>query len=91
MGIESLRAEITLFEAARSLAVADGRSQAEEHDIRQVAPMALRMRRSQFMVDYLAEQQKEDDELSQLIQPRPPQRKGNSSPRASARRRRSPA
>ncbi len=91
MGIESLRAEITRFEAARSLAVADGRSQAEEHDIRQVAPMALRMRRSQFMVDYLAEQQKEDDELSQLIQPRPPQRKGNSSPRASARRRRSPA
>jgi magnesium chelatase subunit I len=70
MGIESLRAEITLFEAARAHAVADGRDRAEEHDIRQVAPMALRMRRSQFMVDYLAEQKKEDDELTRAAKPR---------------------
>ncbi len=91
MGIESLRAEITLFEAARAHAVADGRSQAEEHDIRQVAPMALRMRRSQFMVDYLGEQQQEDDELSQLIQPRPTRRNPGAKPRASTARRRSPA
>ena len=91
MGIESLRAEITLFEAARAHAVADGRSQAEEHDIRQVAPMALRMRRSQFMVDYLGEQQQEDDELSQLIQPRPTRPKPGAKPRTSSARRRSPA
>ena len=75
MGIESLRAEITLFESARAHAVADGRDQAEEHDIRQVAPMALRMRRSQFMVDYLAEQQKEDDELTRLTRTARPRRR----------------
>jgi len=75
MGIESLRAEITLFESARAHAVADGRDRAEEHDIRQVAPMALRMRRSQFMVDYLAEQQKEDDELTRLTRTARPRRR----------------
>jgi len=80
MGIESLRAEITLFEAARAHAVADGRKQAEERDIRQVASMALRMRRSQFMVDYLAEQQKEDDELSRLIHPPAPRRRVRTKP-----------
>ena len=87
MGIESLRAEITLFEAARAHAVADGRNQAEERDIRQVAPMALRMRRSQFMVDYLAEQQKEDDELSRLIHPPTPRRRARTKPAKSLPRR----
>ncbi|MCJ7511463.1 MAG: hypothetical protein MUO23_00670 [Anaerolineales bacterium] len=78
MGIESLRAEISLFEAARAHAVADGRRQADEQDIRALAPMALRMRRSQFMVDYLAEQQKEDDELIRLTRPPLPRRGGSS-------------
>jgi magnesium chelatase subunit I len=46
LGIDSLRAEITLFEAARAHAVADGRVLATPTDVRAVAPMALRLRRT---------------------------------------------
>jgi magnesium chelatase subunit I len=65
--IDSLRAEITLFEAARAHAVADGRSQAEDDDIRTVAPMALRLRRSKFIERYLGIQAEEEAELNSLL------------------------
>lgn len=65
--IDSLRAEITLFEAARAHAVADGRSNAEAADIRTVAPMALRLRRSKFIERYLNMQSEEETELSGLL------------------------
>lgn len=65
--IDSLRAEITLFEAARAHAVADGRNQAEASDIRTVAPMALRLRRSKFIERYLGLQAEEEAELSSLL------------------------
>ena len=68
MRIDSLRAEITLFEAARALAAADGRPQVSLDDLRLVAPMALRLRRSEFMVDYFEHRRNEDDELHKLIQ-----------------------
>lgn len=68
MHIDSLRAEITLFESARALAAADARAQVSLDDLRVVAPMALRLRRSEFMVDYFEHRRKEEDELHKLIQ-----------------------
>ncbi|HJS29063.1 MAG TPA: AAA family ATPase, partial [Anaerolineales bacterium] len=52
--IDSLRAEITLFESARAHAAAAGRSEVAPDDIRAVAPMALRLRRSKFMDRFFA-------------------------------------
>lgn len=68
MGIDSLRAEITLFEAARAHAIADGRDKATPADVRTVAPMSLRLRRSTFMQDYFSQQAQEEDELRGLLQ-----------------------
>jgi len=65
--IDSLRAEITLFEAARAYAAADGRTTAGPADVHAVAGMALRLRRSQFMVDYFTAQQAEDEEIRRLL------------------------
>jgi magnesium chelatase subunit I len=67
MGIESLRAEITLFEAARAHSVADGRKEATIKDVQAVAPMALRLRRSSFIKDYLSSQSQEEQELEDLL------------------------
>lgn len=67
MGIDSLRAEITLFEAARAYTVADGRDETTADDVRAVAPMALRLRRSDFMDDFFREQDEEDEELQKLL------------------------
>ncbi|MBN1563189.1 MAG: ATP-binding protein [Anaerolineae bacterium] len=60
LGIDSHRAEYAMFEAARAHAAADGRDIADIGDIRAVAPMALRQRRSQFMVDFFNRQSDED-------------------------------
>lgn len=65
--IDSLRAEITMFEAARALAVADGRLEADPDDIRRVAPMALRLRRSHFMGEFFSAQDEEEKELRRLL------------------------
>jgi magnesium chelatase subunit I len=67
MGIDSLRAEITWFEAARAFAAADGRISVTTKDLREIAPMALRLRRSQFMLDYMAHQREEEEEMDQLM------------------------
>ena len=67
MGIDSLRAEITWFESARAHAAADGRKKVTATDLKTVAPMALRLRRSQFMTDYIKGQQGEEEELSNLL------------------------
>jgi magnesium chelatase subunit I len=63
LGIDSLRAEITLFEAARAHAAADGRNTVDLNDLRITAPMALRLRQSNFMNEYFQERQREDDGL----------------------------
>ncbi len=68
MGIDSLRAEITWFEAARAYAAADGRTEVNLEDLRAVAPMALRLRRSLFMNEYFKNQQGEEEELSDLLE-----------------------
>jgi magnesium chelatase subunit I len=67
MGIDSLRAEITWFEAARAYAVADGHDEITTTDLAAVAPMALRLRRSEFMTEYFNRQKSEEDELKQLL------------------------
>jgi magnesium chelatase subunit I len=64
--VDSLRAEITLLEAARAYAAADNRTRVEIEDLRTVAPMALRLRRSMFMTDYLAHQDAEEAEIRSL-------------------------
>jgi len=65
--IDSLRAEITLFEAARAYAAADARTTVTPEDLRIVAPMALRLRRSAFMNAYFASQRGEEEEISTLL------------------------
>jgi magnesium chelatase subunit I len=63
LDIDSHRAEYAMFEAARAHAAADGRALATIADIRVVAPLALRQRRSDFMVDYFQGQTSEDDQI----------------------------
>jgi magnesium chelatase subunit I len=63
LGIHSHRAEFTMFEAARAYAAADGREEATVEDLRAVAPMALRMRRSEFIEQFIATQQAKDQEI----------------------------
>ena len=67
LGIDSLRAEITWFEAARAYAAADGRAKVSPDDLQAVAPMALRLRRSQFMTEYFSSQAGEEEELQGLL------------------------
>jgi magnesium chelatase subunit I len=68
MGIDSLRAEITWFEAARAFAAADGRDAVTPADLKTVAPMALRLRRSQFMTEYFSNQKGEEEEMEKLLE-----------------------
>src|SRR5262249_54795211 len=63
LDIDSHRAEYTMFEAARAYAAADGRDLATGKDIRAVAPMALRQRRSEFMLNFFHTQQAEDEQI----------------------------
>ena len=66
--IDSLRAEITLFEAAKAYAAADGRDAVERVDLQAVAAMALRMRRSSFITEFFDNQGTEEDEISSILQ-----------------------
>jgi magnesium chelatase subunit I len=68
LDIDSHRAEFTLFEAARAHAAADGRLQANAQDVQAVAALALRQRRSEFMVRYSQQQQAEDENIRQQAQ-----------------------
>ncbi|MCJ7702193.1 MAG: ATP-binding protein [Anaerolineales bacterium] len=65
--IDSLRAEITLLEGARAHAIADGRLVVNHDDIRAVAPMALRLRRSSVIKEFLEQQAAEEDELKAIL------------------------
>jgi magnesium chelatase subunit I len=66
LGIDSLRSEITLFEGARAYTASDGRSTVEYSDLTVVAPLALRLRRSPYMTDYIKNQTTEEDEIASL-------------------------
>jgi magnesium chelatase subunit I len=65
--IDSARAEISLFEASRAHAALDNRFQVQVNDILAVAPLTLPLRRSSFMTEYFAAQEKEDAEIKQLM------------------------
>jgi magnesium chelatase subunit I len=71
LGIDSLRSEITLFEGARAYAASDGRSTVEYSDLAVVAPIALRLRRSPYMTDYIKNQSTEEDEIASLASKMP--------------------
>lgn len=65
--VESNRAEITLFEAARANAAADERIEATPADVQAVALMSLRQRQSPTLAKFFVEQAKEDTHLQKLI------------------------
>jgi len=66
--IDSSRAEITLFEAARAYTAADGRTEVSVDDLRSVAPMVLRQRRSSFMTKFFANHATNEAELNTTIE-----------------------
>ena len=65
--IDSLRAEITLFEASRAYAAAEGRLSVCADDLSRVAAMSLRLRRSVFITEYLAQQSVEENEIINIL------------------------
>jgi len=67
MEIHSHRTEITLFEAARAYAALEQRKKATIADIREVAPMALRLRRSRFIDDFIEGLQTEERLIHEYI------------------------
>lgn len=67
MKIDSLRSEITLFEAARAHAIADGRLEVQASDLHAVASIALRLRRSEFMNEYFSQQASEEQQMVTLL------------------------
>lgn len=67
LNIDSLRAEITLFEGARAYAAAEGRLEVIPSDLREISPLALRLRRSNFMEGFLENQKTEETELHEIL------------------------
>jgi len=65
--IDSHRAELTLFEAARAHAAADMRQSATMDDVSAVAVIALRLRRSPFMRDFIQDRAQEDGEIEAAL------------------------
>ena len=68
LNIHSSRAEFTMFEAARAHAAADGRTTVLLDDLVVAAPMALRMRHSEFIESFFAGQQTEDQSIDDLLE-----------------------
>jgi magnesium chelatase subunit I len=66
--VDSGRAEITLFEAARAHAAADERTAVTPADIRAVAMLALRQRQSPALDKFFADQTAEDARLTAVWQ-----------------------
>ncbi|HEU5011347.1 MAG TPA: ATP-binding protein [Roseiflexaceae bacterium] len=67
LNIPSHRAEITLLEAARARAAADNRAEATVDDVRAVAPLALRQRRSLHLEAYAAQLAVEDSAIAEML------------------------
>lgn len=66
-GIESGRAEITLFESARAYAACDERVTVIPTDIMAVAPMCLRLRKSDGLQAFLSRHEAEEAQLQELL------------------------
>ena len=69
LGITSLRGTSVLFEAARAYAAADGRDRAEPADLNAVSALSLRLRRSNFMEQYVSGLKQEDKAIREAFQP----------------------
>jgi magnesium chelatase subunit I len=82
LAIPSHRAEIALFEAARARAAADFRLTATIEDVRRVALLALRQRRSVQIDEYAATVTLEDTAINQVVN-------GNGAPRRRSTRKKS--
>ena len=67
LAIPSNRAEIALLEAARARAAADNRLEATIDDVRAVAPLALRQRRSRQLDLFAAQVAEEDARISKVL------------------------
>jgi len=80
--IDSHRAEMTLFEAGRALAAADGRLEVTLEDLRMVAPLALRQRQTEIASDYFKSQEKEDARIRKVVSARLTSRKRRAAPPA---------
>lgn len=80
--IDSHRAEMTLFEAGRALAAADGRLEVTLDDLRMVAPLALRQRQTEIASDYFKSQEKEDARIRKVVSARLTPRKRHAAPPA---------
>jgi magnesium chelatase subunit I len=65
--IDSHRTELTLFEAARAHAAADSRLTVTVRDLRVIAPLALRQRRSLFMTQFFQQQAAEDRQIREIV------------------------
>jgi magnesium chelatase subunit I len=73
LNIDSNRAEMSLFEAARAHAAADERTEVNTADIYAVALLALRQRQSQVINEFFLQQEVEDSKLRRLLEePRGP-------------------
>jgi len=67
LDIASSRAEYVTLEAARAHAAADGRTKAGVANVRAVAPLALRQRRSEFMVHYFEQDHEEEERIRAVL------------------------
>jgi magnesium chelatase subunit I len=67
LNIHSLRAELTLFEAAKALAATENRDQITIEDIKSIAPMALRLRRSTYITDFINSNEAENEEINSSL------------------------
>jgi magnesium chelatase subunit I len=56
-----------MFEAARAYAAADARIEVSRADLKEIAPIALRLRRSGFMAEFFERQQVEEAELNEIL------------------------
>jgi len=66
--IDSIRAEISLFESAKALAAANKLNKVSIEEIKTVAPLALRLRASQFMANFMEQQEKNDQIIYDQIE-----------------------
>lgn len=65
--IHSLRAELTLFEAAKALAATENRDYITTEDIKTIAPMALRLRRSTYITNFIENNKAENEEINSSL------------------------
>ncbi len=67
LNISSNRTEYVALEAARAYAAADGRTMATDDDARAVAPMALRLRRSEFIDRYFEQTMDQERTIQEVL------------------------